>query len=373
MSSEAADEIFLDDLVEIKEGETGLLVPEHEEGVGPKSSDDEVFYNPAMEINRDISISFLKAIGKIRDRGIDVLDGMAASGVRGVRIANETDPSAVTINDVNRSSVQLIKKNIEKNDLNDVHVTHRAIETLVMTNRYEFDYIDIDPFGTPVPFFQPVVRFVSRDGIIAVTATDTALLCGTYPKACYRRYSAWPRNNWCRHENGLRILIGFCVREAARYDRSASPLFSYYDGHHFRTYLEIEEGARKADSCLEDIKTYSFGDYGWEEDNRHGDMGPLWAGRLFSKDILKKMEPMGKLQQESLDLWKEEHGFLPFFYDTNIIAKKFKTAPPPLDELIERLKDEGNQVSKTHFTPTGFKTDAPKEEVKEVFLSITSR
>ena len=37
-----------------------------------------------------------------------------------------------------------------------------------------FDYIDIDPFGSPNPFLAAAIGRITRNGIVAVTATDTA-------------------------------------------------------------------------------------------------------------------------------------------------------------------------------------------------------
>ena len=36
-------------------------------------------------------------------------------------------------------------------------------------------------------------------------------------------------------------------------------------------------------------------------------------------------------------------------------------------DLIPKLKNKGFVVTKTHFSPTGFKTDASINEIKEVF------
>lgn len=350
-------------LVEVQEGDTCCLVPKFENVLGPKTSKKEVFYNPAMELNRDITIAFLKSNSCKNSK---ILDGMAATGIRGFRIANETKCNEITINDVDQKAFEVINKNMSTYDFKDTNIkaTNRAVEIHIMENRFEYDYIDIDPFGTPVPYFSTAVRYVSNGGVIAVTATDTALLCGTYPKACFRRYSAWPKNNWCRHENGLRILIGYCAREAARFDRAITPLLSYYEGHHFRSYLRIQEGAKRANSILKRLRTYDFDQLGWSEE---GNYGPFWDEKLFSKKIIKKLKPVGKLDKELIETWKKEAGFPPFFYDTNIIGKYFKRPPPSISEVIQELKKEGYDATRTHFSHTGIKTNAPKVEIKKIY------
>ena len=72
-------------------------------------------------------------------------------------------------------------------------------------NSTGFDYIDVDPFGSPNPFLDAAIKRIARDGILAVTATDTAPLCGTYTNACRRKYWAVPLRNELMHEIGIRI------------------------------------------------------------------------------------------------------------------------------------------------------------------------
>ncbi len=344
--------------VKIKEGETEVLVPEHEKGPGPKCTDAPIFYNPAMEINRDTSISFLKAVGC---RDMKILDGMAATGVRGIRIANELNTEKVVLTDISKESVDLIRKNAE---YLDIEVYNESVESHLLVNRYRYDYVDIDPFGTPVPYLPTALRYIRQNGIIAVSATDTSVLCGTYPKKCKRIYSASPSNNWCRHENGLRILIGHIVREAARYDRGVIPLLSYYDGHHFRTYLRIKSGAGKANDALDKIKTYRFSEIEWHVG---GETGPLWNGRITSQKIVDSMEPLGTLTEDTLELWKNEAEMPPFFYDTSVVGKHLKISPPPLKEVITVIRSAGYKATRTHFSPTAFKTDATTEVVLKAF------
>ncbi len=351
--------------VKILEGETEVLVPEHEKGPGPRGTDLPIFYNPAMERNRDISISFLRAWGVDGKR---LLDGMAASGVRGVRMENELDTGEVVLTDVSRESVKLIKKNISLNDA-DAEVFNESLESHLLNNRCRYDYVDLDPFGTPVPFLPTVLRYTARNGVVGLSATDTSVLCGTYPKKCLRSYSARPKNNWCRHENGLRILLGHIVREAARYDRGAVPLLSYYDGHHFRVYVELEAGARKADKALQKLGCYDFGEFDWKDGTS---VGPLWTGMLFSEKILNGMKPVGTMEDELIERWKDECSMPPFFYDNSIISKHLKLPPPPLDHIITELRGLGYKAVKTHFSPTAFKTDAPSSMVLETFNSYPS-
>jgi tRNA G26 N,N-dimethylase Trm1 len=56
-----------------------------------------------------------------------------------------------------------------------------------------------------------------------------------------------------------------------------------------------------------------------------------------------------------------------FFYTTNDLSSRWKQSPPPMSCLFERLQQQGFLVTRTHCTPTGFKTNAPLAVIKEVF------
>ena len=62
---------------------------------------------------------------------------------------------------------------------------------------------------SPVGFIDSALRSIKNGGIIACTATDTATLCGVYPKVCIRRYGAIPFHSVVMKEIGLRILTWF--------------------------------------------------------------------------------------------------------------------------------------------------------------------
>ena len=81
--------IILDNykLKTIEEGLTKIEFPEYEK----VSSDAPVFYNPHMELNRDISILALQTYQKEQNREINICDLFGGSGIRGIRYKKEID------------------------------------------------------------------------------------------------------------------------------------------------------------------------------------------------------------------------------------------------------------------------------------------
>ncbi|HYD03886.1 MAG TPA: hypothetical protein VEC16_06340, partial [Alphaproteobacteria bacterium] len=193
---------------------------------GKISKDLEVFYNPAMKFNRDVTILLLNSMSSLKMvDDLQMADIMAGSGVRSLRFMLELDSdlaiTSLNVNDKMEGFAELFKKNLELNkeelennekngyvifNKEKLIITEDDANEMLVTSR-GFDFIDIDPFGSPNDFLDNAITRVSRKGILAITGTDTAPLSGTYPDACERNYWGVPLKTGMMHEVGLRILI----------------------------------------------------------------------------------------------------------------------------------------------------------------------
>lgn len=369
-------------LHKIKEGNTTLIVPKVGTIKGPATSKVPVFYNPVMEFNRDVSVLAMGNIIKHTKKGTNyrVMDGLASTGIRGVRFANEVEGiEEVVINDRNPIAFDLIKKNIKLNNLQNSTPLNEKFNVLLINNRNKFDYIDIDPFGTPVDFIEQSCRTIRDKGIIAVTATDTATLCGRYPKTCLRRYDAITIKTTYRHELGIRVLIGYCLRQASKYDLALTPILIHSTDHYYRVYFRARKGSRRADKGLENLghiwhnpETAARG-FSPEPIPELSYAGPLWTGHLFDAKFLKTLNPddgtfgTHRKLTKMLALWREEAEAPALFYEITELASKFKLSPPKMEKVLNSLKEEGYIATRTHFSPQGFRTDADIETLKNIF------
>ncbi len=354
--------------VEVTEGSTRLLVPGTHSSGGPGKRIGHVFFNSQMAFNRDVSIMFLRAC-PVRT----ALDAMAGTGARAVRWATEINDIEVTANDCDTQAVEYIRENIVLNGVEDrCHDSNEDLRCLLA--RRAFDLIDLDPFGSPVHFLPAAVQAVKRRGVLAVTATDTAPLAGTYPKKCYRRYGALSARSPFGHETGLRILIGHVMREAAKEDRGARCLLSFYADHYFRIYLRMEEGGAAADRCLAQMgyveHDRATGGFVIGTERSPHAAGPLYLGPLHDPEVLASMSAGDDLADATrcrkyLQLWRDEID-TPFFYDNDELSSVLGSSPPRLTPLLERMNEKG-QASRTHFSPTAIKTDLPLEDILELY------
>ena len=379
----------------VNEGQTKLEVPELERfrtragDYAPSLT--RVFYNPHMELCRDLSVSAVQALAhELGD--LCLCDPLAGVGVRGLRYAKEVKGVArVIVNDRSLEAVEFIRRNIELNELGGVEVHNEDANTLLWRRAPRFHFVDLDPFGSPASFVDAACASLLRRGMLALTATDTAPLSGTHAKACIRRYGAKPLKTEYGRELGVRILIGFCQRAAGKYDLALTPVLAHATRHYFRVYLR---GRRRAGATNDVLANQGYVSHcracghrslisglvpelpqKCECGEKLEHAGPLWLGRLGDKEFIGRMTNdlarrnfrLGQQELTLLNLCREETDGPPAFYDMHELSGRMKVSPPKIVELIGKLRKQDYFASRTHFSGTGFRTDAPMGEIMKIF------
>jgi tRNA (guanine26-N2/guanine27-N2)-dimethyltransferase len=372
------------------------------------SKEMEVFYNPVMKLNRDISVLLLNSIDNI---DMQIALPLAGSGIRGIRFLKELKKNkikSISFNDYSIKAVNSVKNSLRLNGINNFTFKENSINNLYNNKKYNneknnfknrkiiisngdanlfllnstgFDYIDIDPFGTSNFYLDSAIKRISRNGILAVTNTDTAALTGTYPKACVRKYWSTPKRDYMMHETGLRILIRKIQLVGMQYEKALFPIFSYFKDHYFRICFQCIKGKRLCDEIA-------------SEHGMFNDAGPLWIGNLWDSKLVSKMHSallkdtignkslkinsiknkiiknnnsMSKINNVInnnelmmfLRTIKEESKINAVgFYDVHQMAKnkKLKTIIKKA-ELIKKIRKNSFKASNTHFSGTGIRTN----------------
>jgi tRNA (guanine26-N2/guanine27-N2)-dimethyltransferase len=325
------------------------------------SKDMGVFYNPVMSFNRDISVILLNSI---ENKNMQIADPLAATGIRSIRFLKELlkgKIKSVSINDKEKSSTDLIKDNLKLNKIKQSRKISINNEdaNIFMLNSNGFDYIDIDPFGSPNQFLDSAIRRISRNGILAVTATDTSALCGSFINACKRKYWAVPRNDALAHETGLRILARKVQLIGMQYEKSLMPVFSYSKDHYMRIFFHAEKGKERADEIAK----------------LHGmfnEAGPMWLGQLWDKSLCSRMLKNTK-KNSIFSADKELLKFLGIisdeskiasvgFYDVHDLCSRHRIRNMPTNEaLIGKIMKKGYAACQTHFKGHGIRSDIPMD------------
>lgn len=282
------------------------------------------------------------------------------------------------LNDFNKKAVALIKKNLKLNRLKAKVTNFRADECLIKSGY--FDYIDIDPFGSPNPYLEASIKRLADSGILSVTATDCGALYGTYPEAGFRKYHSWTAKTSYSHELGIRILIKHVIETGAEHETALRPILSHQTLHYFRAYFIANRGVGKCDELLKEIKFFVHCDKclrrkvvelpiaKCECGNNLKVAGPLYTGDIQNTSILKKMKEINnnpKLEKFLDTLIEESKIHAVGFYSMPDIASMTKKALSKMDITINRLKKKGYKASRTHIEGQGVKTDAKYEDILE--------
>ena len=366
-------------LVEHLEGETKLLVPAASLTQEPPPTSP-VFFNPAASLNRDLSVAITSAAG-----GKTFCDSMAGVGARGLRVANEVaEVERVTLVDFNAQALKAARKAAGLNRVLGKCEFSCSETSSYLFSRYgrerRFDFVDVDPFGTPVRQLPAAIAATSDGGILSVTATDTAVLCGVYPRVSSRRYWATPLNNHFHHETGLRVLAGAVARHAAALEVGVETVAAHATKHYLRLYLRVNVGASKADEALEDMGFVTWCP-GCGHASASGDLdercarcgkkaraaGPLWLGGLTDTKVIERASRaavdrgLGTASGVASSLEGIDE-FPPWSFSVERVCSALKV-PTVSEAAVSRcLRERGYAVMRTPFEKTGIKTDAGYEE-----------
>ena len=422
----------------VTEGQAHVLFPEAEM----------FFYNNAQVFNRDLSVMVAKLVlqkkhaadvekaaakaaryaalaaeGKaaaarapLPARPLRVLDALSASGLRAVRYAKEIPGlGSVVANDYDADAVDAIKRNLVFNQLDPSLVTavHGDAALCCMLNRAvpdRFDLVDLDPFGSAAPFLDSAVQSVSDGGLLAVTCTDMAVLCGNHAEVCFSKYAGTSlRTKFC-HELALRIVVGSIASHAARYKRTIEPIFCVSIDFYIRVFVRVRTSAADV-KLLGSRLGYVYHCVGCESwkvqplgkisqragsgvkylaasgppcaqncehcNSRYHLGGPAWLPSLHNAEFVQELKahvtsvgPELYFSQPKLlsliSAVEEELHDVPFFFSLHGIAKTLRAQAPNMVEMRSAVINAGYRVSQSHTNPLAVKTDAPSEVVWDI-------
>ena len=293
---------------------------------GPAKRTGPGFLNPAMAPARTRSVLLLNDALQhnwlVReDQSIRVLDALCATGVRIRRWRNEVPASVqqrlrITANDLDQFALDWAKAShamhpptqpIEHEPEDDRYgstseqvfdngLDFRNKDARIAMIESGYQWIDLDPFGSPVQFLDAALQGLSRTGVLEITATDTAALTGSSASSQARRYGAKGIVDVYAHDDAVRLLLATVATSAARLDKSITPLMALFDGHHVRISCLVKtsrENASKISSLIgwrvreQDIP-YRFVQHPTPEQVERAS-GPMWIGPLWDKEIAGRM------------------------------------------------------------------------------------
>ncbi|MFW9945560.1 MAG: tRNA (guanine(10)-N(2))-dimethyltransferase [Candidatus Odinarchaeota archaeon] len=374
----------------------------------------DVFYNKKMEINRDITISSIIAYNEIfNPESLIIVDSMAASGIGSIRLLQECkNIKKIYINDINPLAINLVKKNLEINKINPsyVEVINEDSNVLCLKLAHQIkinskilikrpNVIIIDPFGTPSHFIDAALKLIQKkNGLLCITATDTAVLFGVRKKACFKKYMSKPLHNEYCKETGARILLHFISKIANVNNLGINPLLTFYSGHFIKIFAQTYKSKDKIYA--------NFSNYGYiihcnncghrsvytsnivkipnqcpscKEDEMLEYAGPFWIEKIYDKEFIKRVlfhnsnsnHFTKKKVNKILSLILNEIDMPITYYNIHLLCERLKLSQiPKIDLIIKQIKRNGGQASRTHFDFLSIKTNIGIDELQKILIEL---
>lgn len=379
--------------VKIVEGKTSLFAPEASlnSDIPPWLP---AFYNPRALSNRDISMIIYRGFASRFSRKVTMADSLTGVGARGIRVAVEVpEVSEVYLNDVNKAGIDVAEVSAQIN-----HVSGRCYFSTLDAYNFlaahsdvgrRFDIVDVDPFGCPTPYTECALRALVSHGLISVTATDTAVLCGVYPKVAYRKYQGFSlRTEYC-HEIGIRLVIGSLAFTSMRLSIGIHPIFVHTTGHYVRIYASVSPSVREANKLVDNMGfilhchrcEYRITAHVPIENcdacgAKYSIAGPLWIGSIYDLSFLKRLEeledPLIDRYRKLFETARQEIGMPATYFVTDRISRRLRVKSPNMSTLIDALRERGFKATRTAINFKGLRTTAPPSAIIETVKEVVS-
>ncbi|TBU18056.1 N2,N2-dimethylguanosine tRNA methyltransferase [Ordospora colligata] len=363
--------------------------------------DDHTFFNPAQELNRDMSVELIKECFKDKE-SFRILDAMSATGLRGIRYLNEIHNSVVYMNDISECSVSAIKQNLELNGFEEIEcfmsdVQHiRARKTsranivkadcnvLMVSLPCFFDVIDIDPFGSCSEYIDNAIRSIKHKGVLCLTATDKGVLCSN-EKKCQVKYSTRILRGVGMNEVPLRTIVSLVSRQASKFDSSVEPLLCVSVDFYVRVFIRI---LKKNPRAVIDDNRYVFvckcqkivvidGEKISSTCSNCGKSmrlcGPFWKRQLHDAGIVQKMldnviRSENKRLLGLLRYIKQEAPTM-LYYELPSLCSILKINIMKRARMMNALANMGYLVTYTHCEVNAIKSNAPVEVINKILIA----
>jgi tRNA (guanine26-N2/guanine27-N2)-dimethyltransferase len=337
------------------------------------------FYRSASQVVRDLGV--LAATIYRQDTGsLRVLDAMAGCGVRSLRYWLESGADSIWANEGNPENSPILGENlaqaIAQGSCQLTHLDANRVFFDCYNQRNYYDVVDLDCFGSAVPYLSTSLWATKINGLLYITSTDGRTATGHLPEKSVRVYGACARAHPAAQEQALRLLIGSTLQQAATKGLGIQPVFALFAGQTYRVMLRL----LPAESLTPE--NYGFlghchhcGDYQtvtWRQLGRvacphDGEpltlSGPMWLGALHDRPFLLRMQSLAEKNQwlkrvQLLEIMAEEAELPPYFYPLGEIGRQGQMDTPKRSRLIEALQQRGYRATRTHINPEAIKTDA---------------
>lgn len=357
----------------------------------------------------------------VNEDGALVLEALSATGLRSIRLIKEVPGiKTLVVNDLDEAAVEAIRRNLAFNAAHSAIprcLPNQGDANIVMhqyrSQKKQFDVIDLDPYGTAAPFLDAALQGISDGGLLCVTCTDLAVLCGNQQNVCYAKYGCMPVKAAYCHEMAVRMVMACMDRIGARYKRYVVPLFcariDFYVRLFVRVYTskaEIQKVASKVSmvhQCV-DCDTFHLRPVATELKSKNKCVpgralphvgprcaecggafaigGPIWhrpiINRSFCREVLARTAKshVVRVRNPFLTTVPRIRGEMqkalaevpdaPLFYGMSRLGHRLRGQCPPIVAMMSAIKSCGYASSQAAAATDSLKTNAPPSVVWDI-------
>ena len=332
----------------------------------------------------------------IGNRDFFFVDLLSGTGVRGIRVALEVGGCGV-LNDIDPRALYYIRKNIALNGLEArLEAYNNEANTLLnmlVFSGLQVDYIDVDPYGSPVPFLDSTFKPIGRESFIGITATDTAPLTCTYPHKALSRYWDHCVKVDFEKEYAARLLIANVTMRASALEVELTPLLTVVQEYFIRVFFRARRSAsgayKKINECIGYIwyceKTLERGFIKTLEEARDvkciDGSKPVLLGKTWTCEIGAQEAVLRMLNESSKTPWIQEKALKVLrtlekevvintpYIRLDRLCSILKVNMPNIEKLLTNLNAAGVKCTRTHMDPRGIRVDSDYNTLISAILS----
>ncbi len=369
------------------------------------------FFRSDSRPSRDLSVLFAYFQQQTRvdsSTALHWLDLMAGCGIRALRWglealdsselhSGEMQSPVFWVNDADFARTAVLERNLDPLRQKNLYQTlsQQPAEALLSRASLEkrlFELSDLECFGCPNAFLQPILQVLAANGLLLLASSDGRSPTGHDRLGAIRSLSAAARAHPSSWEMALRLQLGVIARQAWMLGRGLEPLASFSDGRTFRLAVRIRRSLAveeenqlgflaRCESCgAQDVQPM-LTLQGWSacicpnSRGRWAVSGPLWLGPLQSADVLadllvlaeQSVVPIASASLQLLQRLQADIGLPVFCWSTAELARRLALpGPPSVRALVQALQKAGYEACSSAVMSGQLRTNAPVAELLEI-------
>ncbi|KJP88181.1 hypothetical protein AK88_02128 [Plasmodium fragile] len=184
--------------------------------------------------------------GEVKGEVSSSLNGSVNGALNGAADHRETNPFVAT------------KNADEKTPLSE-NMMDEIIQKSKLTEKYMFDIIDIDPYGSSIEYLESCLKYGRSNFFILITNTDMRVLNGKFPDVSFYKYNSmiFSKRVHYNKEYSIRVLFYKIKTIASKYKKCVIPFSSLNIDFYIRILVQvIDDTLQTKDLCTDTGMVY---------------------------------------------------------------------------------------------------------------------